>query len=77
MPLQMLHETAAVLAPAGSALIVAPWPATSAPVDPQALEHFGSLQATVRSIRNARAEYGVELARKVPATLQVASPELR
>eukprot|EP00891_Asterochloris_glomerata_P009727 jgi/Astpho2/9727/Aster-03708 len=61
----------------GSALIVAPWPATSAPVDPQALEYFGSLQATVRSIRNARAEYGVELARKVPATLQVASPELR
>ena len=73
----MLHEAAAVLAPAGSALIVAPWPATSAPVDPQALEYFGSLQATVRSIRNARAEYGVELARKVPATLQVASPELR
>ena len=77
MTLHMLHRTSAVMAPAGSALMVAPWPATSAPVDPQALEQFGSLQATVRSIRNARAEYGVELARKVPATLQVASPQLR
>ena len=36
-----------------------------------------ALQKTVRSIRNARAEYGVELGRKIPATVLAADPELR
>ena len=35
------------------------------------------LQAAVRAVRNARAEYGVEPGRKVAATLAVASAELR
>ena len=36
-----------------------------------------ALQAAVSAVRNARAEYGVELGRRVPATLHVAEPALR
>ena len=36
-----------------------------------------ALQAAVSAVRNARAEYGVELGRRVPATLHVADPTLR
>ena len=36
-----------------------------------------ALQTTVRSIRNARAEYGVELGRKIPATILVTDESLR
>eukprot|EP00887_Chlorella_sp_A99_P007370 scaffold2.g7370.t1 len=46
-------------------------------VDVQAVEQFEVLQAAVRAVRNARAEYGVEPGRRVAATLRVASPELR
>jgi hypothetical protein len=35
------------------------------------------LQAAVRAVRNARAEYGVEPGRKIAAIFAVASPELR
>jgi hypothetical protein len=41
------------------------------PTPPQAL------QAAVSAVRNARAEYGVELGRRIPATLVVAEPGLR
>ena len=61
----------------GDALISAPWPSSSGPVDTQALQHFQDLQSVVRSIRNARAEYGVELGRKIPATICVAADSTR
>ena len=59
----------------GQALIVAPWPAAGAVVDAHALGQFGALQAAVRAIRNARAEYGVELGRKIAATVVVRGDE--
>ncbi|KAK9812933.1 hypothetical protein WJX72_005989 [[Myrmecia] bisecta] len=61
----------------GPALITAEWPQRSAPVDEQAISHFQMLQAVTRSIRNARAEYGVDLGRKIAATVVVSSPEVR
>jgi valyl-tRNA synthetase len=47
------------------------------PTDATAVRQFGSLQATVRSIRNARAEYGVDPGRKIPCVLVVADAALR
>ncbi len=47
------------------------------PQDMEAVGQFNSLQDTVRSIRNARAEYGVEPGKKIPATVHVANAELR
>lgn len=61
----------------GDALIVAPWPATQAAADQEARQQFETLQAAVRAVRNARAEYGVEPGRKIAATFAVASPQLR
>ncbi|KAK9845737.1 hypothetical protein WJX81_000915 [Elliptochloris bilobata] len=61
----------------GDALIVAPWPRHSGAIDTAALCQFEALQAAVSAMRNARAEYGVELGRRVPATLHVADPALR
>lgn len=57
----------------GEALIVSPWPQCSRPKDSKALQDFDSLQALVRSIRNARAEYSVEPAKRISAYI-VASP---
>lgn len=62
---------------AGEALIVAPWPAAAGAVDNEAVQHFEALQAVVKSIRNARAEYGVELGRKIPATICIAADSIR
>ena len=62
---------------AGDALITAPWPHASGPVDAHAVQQFGALQSVVRSIRNARAEYSVELGRKIPATICVAADDTR
>ena len=61
----------------GSALIAAPFPQENAIQDRHAVEIYEALQAAVRSIRNARAEYGVEPGRKIAATLRVVSHELR
>lgn len=36
-----------------------------------------ALQEVVSAIRNARAEYGVELGRRIPAQLMIADEELR
>jgi valyl-tRNA synthetase len=55
----------------GTALIVAPWPSESAPVDAEALEQFEVLQSVVRGVRNARAEYGVTPGKRVAATVVV------
>lgn len=50
------------------ALIIAAWP-TGGNVDADAIRRFDKLQSLVRSIRNARAEYQVEPARKIPVTI--------
>eukprot|EP00611_Tribonema_gayanum_P024659 TRINITY_DN5492_c0_g2_i2.p1 TRINITY_DN5492_c0_g2~~TRINITY_DN5492_c0_g2_i2.p1 ORF type:complete len:812 (-),score=334.59 TRINITY_DN5492_c0_g2_i2:58-2274(-) len=65
---------------AGDALIVAPWPQMGdapLPVDAAATARFEAFQALVRSIRNARAEYKVEPARKISANVQVSDAALR
>jgi valyl-tRNA synthetase len=54
----------------GSALITAPWPAADAAIDAAATAQFETLQAVIRAVRNARAEYGVELGRKIAATIR-------
>ena len=62
----------------GPSLMISFWPQRDdepLPVDTEALDQFSSLQDLVRSVRNARAEYRVEPAKKVAATIQ-ASGEL-
>ena len=61
----------------GPALIAAPAPASGGAVDEAAIASFEALQAAVRSIRNARAEYSVEPARRVPAVFIIANAALR
>ena len=61
----------------GAALIAAPAPPPGGPACAVSLAHFAALQAAVRSVRNARAEYGVEPARRVPASFVVADDALR
>ncbi|KAL4451165.1 hypothetical protein ABPG77_009237 [Micractinium sp. CCAP 211/92] len=61
----------------GAALIAAPWPSAEAAVDASADAQFEALQAAVRAVRNARAEYNVELGRKIAATVRVDDAELR
>eukprot|EP00873_Tetraselmis_striata_P015706 jgi/Tetstr1/435970/TSEL_024851.t1 len=58
-------------------LIVAAWPKVSAHVDQAALDDYASLQATVRAIRNARAEYGVELGKKIPANIVASTADMQ
>lgn len=60
----------------GEALIVAPFPEKGLPVDKGALRRFGVLQEGVRRVRNARAEYNVEPARRVPAIVVCADAEM-
>ena len=57
-------------------LISAAWPAAGA-VDEEAMAHFSAAKELVTAVRNARAEYGVELGRRVPAELQVADEACR
>ena len=61
----------------GDALIIAQWPRPGMAQDQTALSHFSSIQALVRSIRNARAQYGVEEKKKIAATLVCEEPSLR
>ncbi|GLC34463.1 hypothetical protein PLESTB_000726300 [Pleodorina starrii] len=61
----------------GDALIMAPWPSRGCPVDSSALAQFEVLKGCVRALRNARAEYNVEPARKIGATLVVEEQETR
>jgi len=56
----------------GPSLMIAPWPQrenSELPVDEAAIAEFGSFQAVTRSIRNAKNEYKVEPAKKIPATI--------
>jgi valyl-tRNA synthetase len=56
----------------GETLMLQKWPTLNAPVDSASITRFELLQSIVRSIRNARQEYAVEPARRVPATIVVA-----
>ncbi|MFN8487520.1 MAG: valine--tRNA ligase [Caldilineaceae bacterium] len=51
------------------ALIVSRWPQITGHADAVADEAFGRIQEIVRSIRNARAEYNVEAARRIAAQI--------
>ncbi|EXC20642.1 Valine--tRNA ligase [Morus notabilis] len=57
------------------ALIVSPWPQTSLPRDGNSIKKFENLQALTRAIRNARAEYSVEPAKRISASV-VANDEV-
>jgi len=59
----------------GDSIMVADWPlledaAVALPVDQEALGTYASLQALVRSIRNARAEYNVDAGKKLQVLLK-------
>ncbi|RZC82710.1 hypothetical protein C5167_045496 [Papaver somniferum] len=51
------------------ALIVSPWPETSLPRNENSIRRFENLQALTRAIRNARAEYSVEPAKRISASI--------
>ncbi|KAL6574173.1 hypothetical protein OROHE_001077 [Orobanche hederae] len=57
------------------ALIVSAWPATSLPRQAESVKKFENLQALTRAIRNARAEYSVEPAKRISASV-VANSEV-
>jgi valyl-tRNA synthetase len=57
----------------GPALIVSTWPQSGLSKDSTSVRHFEDLQALIRSIRNARAEYSVEPAKWISAII-VANP---
>lgn len=54
-------------------LIISPWPQTSLPSYSNMIKRFENLQALTRAIRNARAEYSVEPAKRISTTI-VANP---
>ncbi|KAK2990758.1 hypothetical protein RJ640_003826 [Escallonia rubra] len=51
------------------ALMVSSWPQTSLPKHANSMKRFENLQALTRAIRNARAEYSVEPAKRISATI--------
>ncbi|KAL2321221.1 hypothetical protein Fmac_030190 [Flemingia macrophylla] len=51
------------------ALIISPWPETQLPRSSSSIKKFENLQALVRAIRNARAEYSVEPAKRISASV--------
>ncbi|KAK8953365.1 Valine--tRNA ligase [Platanthera guangdongensis] len=51
------------------ALIVSKWPQSSLPKDEKSMKRFENLQALIRAIRNARAEYSVEPAKRISASI--------
>ncbi|XP_072951087.1 valine--tRNA ligase, chloroplastic/mitochondrial 2 isoform X1 [Typha angustifolia] len=57
------------------ALIVSPWPDTSLPRDTKSIKRFQNLQSLTRAIRNVRAEYSVEPAKRISASI-VASADV-
>ncbi|XP_020536750.1 valine--tRNA ligase, chloroplastic/mitochondrial 2 isoform X2 [Jatropha curcas] len=57
------------------ALIVSPWPQISLPRNASSIKKFENFQALTRAIRNARAEYSVEPAKRISASI-VASEEV-
>ncbi|KAM0850075.1 hypothetical protein ACQ4PT_053316 [Festuca glaucescens] len=57
------------------ALIVAPWPSTDLPKSSLSIKRFQNLQSLIRGIRNVRAEYSVEPAKRISASI-VASADV-
>ncbi|XAR73533.1 Valine--tRNA ligase [Bertholletia excelsa] len=55
------------------ALIMSCWPQTSLPRQASAIKRFENLQALTRAIRNARAEYSVEPAKRISAAIVASS----
>lgn len=51
------------------ALIISHWPQTSLPRDANSVKRFENLQSLIRAIRNARAEYSVEPAKRISASV--------
>ncbi|XP_077225859.1 protein EMBRYO DEFECTIVE 2247 isoform X2 [Tasmannia lanceolata] len=51
------------------ALIVSRWPEISLPRDAKSVKNFENLQALTKAIRNARAEYSVEPAKRISASI--------
>jgi len=64
----------------GDSIMIAPWPqqrdADALPVDAAAVAQFGAFQELTRSVRNARAEYRVEPAKRIAATVCVSDAGL-
>ena len=60
----------------GDSIMNQAWPACDAKRDAGAVAAFESIQGIVRSIRNARAEYAVEPARRVPAFIVISDEAL-
>ena len=63
----------------GDSIMTSHWPQEELevlPVDEAAVAKFGSMQALVRAVRNARAEYNVEPAKKIAAYI-VGSADMR
>ncbi|XP_042943361.1 valine--tRNA ligase, chloroplastic/mitochondrial 2 isoform X2 [Carya illinoinensis] len=57
------------------ALMVSPWPQTSLPRHANSIKKFENLQALIRAVRNARAEYSVDPGKRISASI-VASEEV-
>ncbi|XP_052477217.1 valine--tRNA ligase, chloroplastic/mitochondrial 2 isoform X3 [Gossypium raimondii] len=51
------------------ALIISSWPQTSLPRSTDLVKRFENLQALTRAVRNARAEYSVEPAKRITASI--------
>nr|CAB3451990.1 unnamed protein product [Digitaria exilis] len=51
------------------ALMVTPWPTTDLPKDFRSIKRFQNLQSLIRGIRNVRAEYSVEPAKRISASV--------
>ncbi|CAM9653610.1 unnamed protein product [Chrysoparadoxa australica] len=63
----------------GESLMIAPWPKMDEgelPVDREAISRFEALQGLVRSVRNCRAEYKVDMGKKIAANVQVGDASL-
>ncbi|KAK3163855.1 hypothetical protein QOZ80_1AG0009240 [Eleusine coracana subsp. coracana] len=58
------------------ALMVTPWPTTDLPKDLRSIKRFQNLQSLIRGIRNVRAEYSVEPAKRISASIVATSDVL-
>ncbi|KAL6880588.1 hypothetical protein ACP4OV_012153 [Aristida adscensionis] len=58
------------------ALMVTPWPTTGLPKDLRSIKRFQNLQSLIRGIRNVRAEYTVEPAKRISASVVAAADVL-
>lgn len=61
----------------GESLMMAEWPATDLPRCEVAQQQFAVLKDVVAAVRNARAEYNVELSKKVSAVICITDATLK